>query len=444
MNQSLMPEKARWKSWPPTLPLRQLRKLAADARQVFRNLPPIVLPIPFRALSRNHTKLRQPIVVIVPAYRGLSQTRRCLESVVHSRNRTPHQVFVINDCSPEPDMSSYLHSLVQSASLKLIEHTENWGYTRTVNQGIELAGDSDVVLLNSDTEVANDWLDRLSHAAYSESKVATVTPFSNNATLCSYPKSFAVNDLPVGWTTAKLDSLIKKTNPDQVLHIPTAVGFCMYMRRDCIDDIGVFDAVAFPGYGEENDFCLRAQAAGWTNLLAADTFVFHQGAVSFAEESTQKKAEATSTLIRKHPDYEERIADHIKHDPARRLRVAIDLQRLRRSSRQKVLIVVSDIKTGTDVAITEFASALDAHAECLLLSVTETEFHLRWINQGEAMTISYSLQMRSQLIETLRAIGVGRIHIERAINDDSQIHWLVRQLKVPLDCLPESRLSGLV
>ena len=56
----------------------------------------------------------------------------------------------------------------------------------------------------------------------------------------------------------------------------------MYIRRAALADIGLFDAEAFGrGYGEENDFCLRASARGWRHLLACDTFVYHEGAVSF-------------------------------------------------------------------------------------------------------------------------------------------------------------------
>ena len=56
----------------------------------------------------------------------------------------------------------------------------------------------------------------------------------------------------------------------------------MYIRRAALADVGLFDADAFGrGYGEENDFCLRASARGWRHLLACDTFVYHEGTVSF-------------------------------------------------------------------------------------------------------------------------------------------------------------------
>jgi GT2 family glycosyltransferase len=142
-----------------------------------------------------------------------------------------------------------------------------------------------VVLLNSDTEVANGWLDRLQHAACSAPDVGTVTPFSNNATICTYPYEGWTGDVPGSLGLAGLDTLFATVNRGRTANLPTAVGFCMYIRRACLTQTGYFDEERFGrGYGEENDFCMRAAAAGWRNILAADVFVYHKGSVSFGEE----------------------------------------------------------------------------------------------------------------------------------------------------------------
>ena len=63
----------------------------------------------------------------------------------------------------------------------------------------------------------------------------------------------------------------------------------MYIRRDCLNDVSLFDADRFGRGYEENDFCLRASAQGWRHLLACDTFVFHSGEVSFGADSLSGK-----------------------------------------------------------------------------------------------------------------------------------------------------------
>jgi GT2 family glycosyltransferase len=81
---------------------------------------------------------------------------------------------------------------------------------------------------------------------------------------------------------AELDAVFAQINAGKSIDLPTAVGFCMYIRRACLDAVGLFDAERFGrGYGEENDFSRRATRAGWRNVLCADVFVFHAGGVSF-------------------------------------------------------------------------------------------------------------------------------------------------------------------
>ena len=73
-------------------------------------------------------------------------------------------------------------------AFSLFENAVNLGFVGTVNLGMQKHEGRDVVLLNSDTLVADGWLDRLITAAYSEKNIATVTPFSNNASIVSFPK----------------------------------------------------------------------------------------------------------------------------------------------------------------------------------------------------------------------------------------------------------------
>ncbi|WP_235033992.1 glycosyltransferase family 2 protein, partial [Pantoea sp. 18069] len=124
--------------------------------------------------------------MIVPVYRGLADTQLCIESVLASGCRTPWRLVVINDCSPEPEVTAWLRERAAGEDrILLLENAENLGFVGTVNRGMALSDSHDVLLLNSDTEVANDWLDRIRQAAYGDAKVASVTPFSNNATICS-------------------------------------------------------------------------------------------------------------------------------------------------------------------------------------------------------------------------------------------------------------------
>jgi glycosyltransferase involved in cell wall biosynthesis len=98
-----------------------------------------------------------PVDIIVPVYRGLEQTRRCLESVLAAQQATSFELVLIDDCSPDPELRAYLASLQDRPRVTLLVNERNLGFVATVNRAWPCT-DRDVALLNSDTEVANGWL----------------------------------------------------------------------------------------------------------------------------------------------------------------------------------------------------------------------------------------------------------------------------------------------
>ena len=98
--------------------------------------------------------------------------------------------------------------------------------------------------------------------------------------------------------------------------LPTAVGFCMAISRRAIERIGRFDEATFGrGYGEENDFCLRAIAAGMRNVLCDDVYVAHVGGRSFGPLGLRPNDDSMQRLLARHPDYLERVRAFIAADP---------------------------------------------------------------------------------------------------------------------------------
>jgi GT2 family glycosyltransferase len=271
--------------------------------------------------------------VIVPVHGNLHAVRRCLESVVTTRGTALGRLLVVDDASPDIETRGYLDALAAQGEIELIRHAGNRGFVVSVNAGMA-ATDGDVVLLNSDTEVHGDWLERMLRCAYADERIGTVTPFSNNATICSYPWQGWGGELPGGVTLAQLDAMFARENAGAHAELPTGVGFCLLLRRACLDDIGFFDSEAFGrGYGEENDFCQRAILAGWKNMLCADTFVYHAGGASFGAEGESRSAAAERLLAMRYPDYPNRVRNFILADSLRPLRERVDLARARMGGR---------------------------------------------------------------------------------------------------------------
>jgi GT2 family glycosyltransferase/glycosyltransferase involved in cell wall biosynthesis len=356
----------------------------------------------------------EPVVdVIIPVYRGFEVTRRCIESVLAYEQRTAHQVVVIDDASPEPELRAYLDALAEEPRIELLRNSVNQGFVCSANAGMRLHPERDVVLLNSDTEVANDWLDRLRACACNNEPVATVTPFSNNATICSYPRIGQVNALPAGSDVASLDALFRDCNAGIQLDLFTGVGFCLYLTRAGIDALGGFDEYSFgTGYGEEVDYCMRGRTAGWRNLLCADCFVYHHGAVSFQTDSEPKKIAAQRVIDRRFPDYRALVEGFFERDPPRPLRRAVDLARLRASPLPRLLFVCHVWGGGVARHVDELAEMLSDAAEVLLMQpLPERGAALRWLRRGEEFALYLPLhEDPGDWIELLSGLGLARVH----------------------------------
>ena len=376
------------------------------------------------------------IDIIIPVYRGAAETRACLESVLVAKNIQSTEIVVVNDASPEADIGAYLAELHASGRITLLSNETNLGFVATCNRAMQLHSDRDVVLLNSDTLVVDGWLDRMSACAKSVPHTASVTPFSNNATLCSYPRVAVSNPLQPGLSLRELDAKFNALNARRYVDIPTGVGFCMMMTRAAIDAIGMFDAEAFGrGYGEENDWCMRATGQGFTHQLCGDLFVYHQGEVSFGSDAASGKQHAQSVIDARYPGYRELIAQHLAADPARHLRRRVDLARLAGSIRPRVIFVTHNWGGGTDKHVNELAALLSESLEVLVFKpYDEQSLSLRWMRDGEEFEAFFDdRQNPAELLQLLRVIGISRVHLHHVHGLPAYVLDMHRALGVPLD-----------
>jgi O-antigen biosynthesis protein len=388
--------------------------------------------------SEPKVVVAKTIDIIIPVYRGIDETRACIESVLATCKayiKVPHEIVVINDAAPEVEIAAYLAKLGVEKQITLLTNPQNLGFVRSCNRALSLHADRDVVLLNSDTVVANDWLDRIHMCAYSAENIASVTPFSNNATLCSYPRAFVDNPIAASQTES-LDALFANANAGLSVDIPTAVGFCMFMRREAIVAVGLFDDVAFGrGYGEENDWCCRAEELGWTHKLAADVFVWHRGGVSFGRDAVSQQAQARAVIEDRYPTYNETIQTFAERDPARPHRRAVDCLRLQTSARPKVLFITHHWGGGTEQHVRELVALTADDLEGLVLR-PHGDHHvaLTWAREGEAFAAFFDTEQDWHLLlDLLRGVFVERVHLHHVHGHSIKILDLASELRVPLD-----------
>jgi GT2 family glycosyltransferase len=297
---------------------------------------------------------RRRTTVVIPIHNGAEVAVACLASVLAS-GLTGAVILVVDDGSTDPELVARLDELAGHRKIKLLRHAKALGFPAAANAGMQASPGRDVVLLNSDTLVPPGWLDRLRDAAYSARDIGTATPLSNDATILSYPGTAGTNPVPGQSETSRLDRLARRANAGAVIDIPVGIGFCLFLRRDCLNAVGLFRTDRFAqGYGEENDLCLRARALGWRNVAAAGVFIGHMGGTSFGADAAHLRARNGKILEQLHPGQQALIADFIARDTLAEPRRRIDALRWRAVSRQRpesVILITHDHGGGVEACV---------------------------------------------------------------------------------------------
>jgi glycosyltransferase involved in cell wall biosynthesis len=244
--------------------------------------------------------------VVVCVHDALDVVKPCLDSVCANRNAERHRLIVVDDGSNEETRDWLRDFASRHDRVDLIRHEQAMGYTKAANAGLRASEADMAVMLNSDTIVAGRWIEKLLDAAFSNAGVGIVGPLSSAASHQSIPNHIganhqtAINDLPAGYSVADMNAWCESQAPAALVpRVSLVHGFCMALTRDVIEAVGYFDETHFPfGYGEENDYCLRAVDRGFSLAVATHTYVYHKKSQSYADDKRVALAHAGNMKVR--------------------------------------------------------------------------------------------------------------------------------------------------
>ena len=358
------------------------------------------------------------IDIIVPVYNAADDLRRCIDSVLQHTDGD-YRLLLIDDASPDPAIGAYLDEIQLRAlpQVHCVSNENNVGFTLTANRGMSSArAGADVVLLNSDTIVTRGWLDKLVRCTQSDARIGTVTPFSNNAEICSLPRFCENNPWPPERDTEPMVRALERAAAPSYPELPTGVGFCFYIRRALIDSIGVFDPVFGLGYGEENDFCLRAARAGFRNVLCDDAFVVHLGGSSFGAKRGDLAQRNMAILLQRHPEYLELVGAYVAADPLRPLReLALSHYRMLTDPLPGLLHVIHGHGGGTEYHVRALIAASSSAFHHYLLIAIGDEWQLEEHAPGAIRNYDFQRLPGERWGELLSGLcarfGIDMIHL---------------------------------
>jgi GT2 family glycosyltransferase len=256
------------------------------------------------AVTRSVIKHDCRIDIIVCVYNALDDVARCLDSIQQNTN-SPYHLILVDDGSSDQTREYLKNYALDNKNCTLLRNEQASGYTRAANQGLRASGADFLVLINSDTVVGPEWLDRLYSTITSNEQYGVVGPLSNTASWQSIPKleengDWAENPLPEGVSVERMCRYTIDRSGMIRPEVKLLNGFCMMLRRAVIDDIGYFDEENFgDGYGEEDDFNLRARSAGWKLVIADDVYIYHAQSKSYSHERRRLLSQRAGDVLRK-------------------------------------------------------------------------------------------------------------------------------------------------
>ncbi|HEV3071627.1 MAG TPA: glycosyltransferase [Solirubrobacteraceae bacterium] len=289
------------------VPLLEAALPCADERD------PLSLPCPLdlRGILREAGAEQAPgepsVDVVVCVHDAPDEVRECLSSLLAMSDR-PLRLILVNDGSDEPT-THFLRAFADRHPAVTLIHRETppHGYTLAANRGIEATESDYVVLLNSDTVVTDGWLGRIVTCGESNEQVGILGVLSNAASHQSVPRvregsAWARNPLPAWLTVAGMGVVVANGMPGAATPLPFLNGFCYTIKRAVIEAVGLLDEERFAaGYCEENDYSLRARAAGFGLAVVSDAYVHHAKSRSYGAEAREELAHASyEAFLEKH------------------------------------------------------------------------------------------------------------------------------------------------
>lgn len=231
-----------------------------------------------------------PVTVVILNWNGKHWLEKFLPSVMATSY--PHCEILVVDNASSDESIAFLQS--QYPSIQVVALDQNYGFAEGNNQALPHINTPYFVLLNSDVEVAPDWLQALVSRMDSDPLIASVQPkirsyehkdhFEYAGAAGGY-----IDSLGYPYCRGRVfDHLEADTGQyDQAGPIFWATGACCLIRKSVVEEIGLFEPEFF-AHMEEIDFCWRAQNFGYKIFYEPGSTVYHVGGGSLPQGNPRK------------------------------------------------------------------------------------------------------------------------------------------------------------
>ncbi|WP_151733834.1 glycosyltransferase family 2 protein ['Paenibacillus yunnanensis' Narsing Rao et al. 2020] len=224
------------------------------------------------------------VSILILNYNTCRLTLDCIRSVYDSETGYSYEIILIDNNSHDNSVEMIRQEF---PDVRLIANTENVGFAKGNNQGMEVSAGRYVLLLNSDTVVRKDTLetmvalmDRRPELGAAGCKVILPDGSLDKACKRGFPTPSASFYYAFGFSKLFPDKprfngyQLGYLDPDEEYPVDALVGAFMLVRRETMEQVGGLDEEFFM-YGEDLDWCFRIKEAGWGIYYYPRTSIIH-------------------------------------------------------------------------------------------------------------------------------------------------------------------------
>ncbi|HUU64040.1 MAG TPA: glycosyltransferase family 2 protein [Dehalococcoidia bacterium] len=225
------------------------------------------------------------VSIIIPHYNQKEYLKRLLPSIT-DQTFGDYEVIIIDDATPDRSVVEYIETFIKDhRNMRLVENTENMRFIKTCNKGIGLAKGEYICLLNADTEVKSNFVERNVEILDADGSIGVLS-------------CIMVDQDGDNWFTGgsfKGGLPVNLTDDFQGIRpVDWIAGTAPFYRKDVFDRIGLFDE-NYRMYHEDVEFGLRLQAE--TDYKAC---MFPEKLVAHYLEPSIPRMEVNYLLCRNH------------------------------------------------------------------------------------------------------------------------------------------------
>lgn len=218
--------------------------------------------------------------IIVVTHNGLHLTTApCLESIFSTGARGGFEVIVVDNNSSD-ETPDYLKAMMnREPRLRCIFNHSNRGFAGGSNDGLRIASGELLILLNSDCIVTENWIEGLGAPLRQDRLIGLAGAVSNAV---GNEQRIFTSGLTPGEIIEEGLTWVSNSRGAR-FETEMLSFFCVAMRRDVLERVGLLDEDFGVGFYEDDDYCMRVRKAGYRLVCAEDVFVYHRGGGSFSQ-----------------------------------------------------------------------------------------------------------------------------------------------------------------